>query len=234
MVYYYLLGPQYLITDAGATTWKPGESHPKVLFNDKFGVAALDYVVKLSDANGGASFLASFSQGFTTGLEDPFITGKIAMQVTGNFSQPYYATYAPKLNYGVSLMPLPPNGVECTTSGGFSWCIPQKAAQPDEAWSWVEFASQPENQLALVKAAGTNPSRLALLGEPYFLRNPARKAGVEAIKNARGWGEGPWGTQLWNQYSVNARDNAIYHKMTVKEALDQAAAATQQAVNSYT
>ena len=138
LVYYYLLGPQYLITDAGATTWKPGESHPKVLFNDKFGVAALDYVVKLSDANGGASFLASFSQGFTTGLEDPFITGKIAMQVTGNFSQPYYATYAPKLNYGVSLMPLPPNGVECTTSGGFSWCIPQKAAQPDEAWSWVD------------------------------------------------------------------------------------------------
>ena len=151
-----------------------------------------------------ARLLSTFSQGFTTGLEDPFITGKMAMEVNGAWQQPYYAQYAPHLNYGVSAMPLPPNGVECSTSGGFSWCIPVKAAQPDAAWSWVEFASEPANQLALVKGWGTNPTLVSLLEDAYFLNNPVRKAAVRTIKNARGWGEGPWGTILWTQYMLNA------------------------------
>jgi multiple sugar transport system substrate-binding protein len=234
LVYYYLLGPQFMLSDSGGATWKQGNSSPKVLFNDQFGVTALDFVVKLSDANGGAQLLSTFSQGFTTGLQDPFITGRMAMEVNGAWQQPYYAQYAPHLNYGVSAMPLPPNGVECSTSGGFSWCIPVKAGQPDAAWSWVEFASQPDNQLALVKGWGTNPTRVSLLSDPYFLSNPVRKAAVRAIKNARGWGEGPWGSILWTQYMLNARDNAIYHKMSVHDALNQAATTVEQAVRSYT
>lgn len=234
MMWYYLTGPDYLLTENGGGSWRPGKPSPKVLFNDKYGVEALDYFVKLADANGGAQLLSSFSSGFTTGVEDPFITGKIAMQCNGGWQQTYYAQYAPHLNYGVSEMPLPPNGVKCTTSGGFAWSIPTKARAADEAWSWVEFASEPENQLYLVKGIGTNPTQLALLKDPYFQTNTVRKVAADAIHSARGWGEGPWALVLDQQYSINVRDEAIYHRMTPKEALDQAARITQQAVDSYT
>jgi multiple sugar transport system substrate-binding protein len=234
LVYYYLLGPKFLTTEQGGDAWAPGKPSPKVLFNDENGIKALEYVVQLADANGGAQLLSSFSSGFASGLQDPFITGKIAMQCNGNWNQGVYAQYAPHLNYGVSQMPLPPHGVKCSTSGGFCWSIPTKANAPDEAWSWIEFASEPENQLFYVKGLGTNPTRLALLGDRYFQSNPVRKVAVEAIKNARGWGESPWAGVLWQQYMLNARDQAIYHKATPKAALDTAAAVVQQSIDSYT
>ena len=234
IVLYYQLGPEYVFSEAGATAWRQGMSSPKVLLNDQYGIEALNYYLQLSDANGGAQVLASFSEGFGSGLQDPFISGKVAMQCNGNWNQPVYAVYAPHLNYGVSELPIPPNGVKCTTSGGFSWSIPTKATAADEAWQWIEFASEPENQLYYVKGLGTNPTLIELLGDSYFQSNPVRKVAVEAIRNARGWGESPWSSIFWDQFVVDAVQEVTYHKAAVKDALDQAAAVTQQAINSYT
>lgn len=222
LVFYYLEGP----TDAIS----PGK-HAKVLFNDDAGVKGLQFQVELSDLNGGAKVMNSFANGFQAGAQDPFITGQVATECNGNWQQSFYKQYAPHLNYGVSTMPLPPGGVRCTTSGGFAWCIPQKSTNADEAWKFIEFASAPEQHLTMVKGWSTNPARLDLLDDPYFRDDPVRKVAIDAIRNSRGWMEGPWGPVAWQAYCLDARDNAIYHRMSVKKALDGAAKTVQQAID---
>ncbi len=153
------------------------------------------------------------------------------MQWNGNFQLGTYQQYAPHLNYGVTTMPLPPGGTTCTTSGGFAWSIPQKAGNADDAWQFIEFASQPDNMAEIVIGWTTLPTRVALLSDKRFNSDPVGKVATKAVANARGWGEGPWGAELWTAFCLNARDNALYHKMSPQQALDQAAKTVQQAVN---
>lgn len=226
ILYYYLTGPKHLFSQT---------SPPKPLFNDKYGVKALQYIVDLSDINGGGQAVTAFSQGFQSGAQDPFITGQVAMQCNGNFQEAFYQQYAPNLRYGVSTMPLPPHGVKSSTSGGFAWAIPAKVQAVEEAWKYIEFASSGENQLKLVKAWATNPTRLDLLSNPYFKSTPVKRVAIEALKNGdgRGWGEGPWYFDMFTALNVNAAENATYHKMSVKQALNQAASVTTQSINKY-
>jgi hypothetical protein len=72
---------------------------------------------------------------------------------------------------------------------------------------------------------------VALLTDKRFNSDPVGKVASKVLLNARGWGEGPWGAVLWTQWQVNARDNVLYHKMSAKQALDQAAKLVQQAVD---
>ncbi|WP_274651964.1 ABC transporter substrate-binding protein [Paenibacillus humicola] len=91
--------------------------------------------------------LKSFTSGFggMFSPDHPFMTGKIAMTVTGNWFTNALKIYAPKVNYKVAKIPVPAGGRE----GGSPlysnvFMIPKGAKNPDLAAEFVKFALTPE------------------------------------------------------------------------------------------
>src|SRR5579884_751360 len=55
----------------------------KVQFNSDKGVQVLDWLIKATDAIGGAQIVNTFQQSFSTGANDPFIGGLVASKIDG-------------------------------------------------------------------------------------------------------------------------------------------------------
>jgi ABC-type sugar transport system permease subunit/ABC-type glycerol-3-phosphate transport system substrate-binding protein len=102
-------------------------------------VEALQYMVDIYDTLGGIEEVESFQSGFQGGEFDPFLTGKVAMKIDGNWTLKNIADQAPGLRFGVVPAPAPNGHRSITWSGGFSWGIPMGAAQPDMAFELIRF-----------------------------------------------------------------------------------------------
>lgn len=102
-------------------------------------VEALQYMVQIYDALGGIESVESFQSGFQTEEFDPFLTGKVAMKIDGNWTLKNIANFAPGLRFGVVPAPAPAGHESITWSGGFSWAIPVGSSQPDMAFELARF-----------------------------------------------------------------------------------------------
>lgn len=122
----------------------------KCTLNDPYIVEALEWMVKVSDALGGAEKIAAYTQTFLTDAQDPFILGQIAMYVTGNWMLGTYSRFKPDLNFDVAPAPVPDDRYFqrgrfkgkpqfITWSGGWSWGIPKGVKKVDEAWEAVKW-----------------------------------------------------------------------------------------------
>jgi len=222
---------------AGGTLWTD-DIPPKVTANDEKGVMALQFMVDLTDLNGGVKQQAAFSEGFQTGAQSPFYTGQVAMMLTGNWELNQIKKNAPKLRYGVALSPAPEGGVRGgSISGGFSYSISEQSEHSDEAWEFVKYMASSEVQMDMCKTfPGTLPARVALFDDPWFSENPRYpefKVFVDTLRNAGFPGEAPWGAEAARVLLFEARDEALYHRKTAKQALDDAAVIVTEAINRY-
>lgn len=136
--------------------------------NNPYSVAALQYMVDIYDALGGVTKIDAFASGFQSAELDPFLTGKVAMKVDGNWVLQNVARYGPDLDFGVAPAPVPAERLEQTTggkpgrfhgqdpyitwAGGFSFAIPTGAAHPKEAWEFIRWMSSVEANLIDCKA----------------------------------------------------------------------------------
>lgn len=89
------------------------------------------------------SFVSGFGGMFSP--DHPFMTGKVAMTVTGNWFTHALEVYAPHVKYGVAKVPAPPGGRE-GSSPMYSnvFMIPKGAKNIDLAVEFVKFALSPE------------------------------------------------------------------------------------------
>ena len=102
-------------------------------------VEALQYMVRVYDSLGGIEDVESFQSGFQADEFDPFLTGKVAMKIDGNWTLNNIADFAPGLRFGVAPAPAPAGRESITWSGGHSWAIPAGAGQPDMAFELIRF-----------------------------------------------------------------------------------------------
>jgi ABC-type sugar transport system permease subunit/ABC-type glycerol-3-phosphate transport system substrate-binding protein len=109
-------------------------------------VDALQYMVEMSDAAGGAEKIRAFtSSAQYEGMGDPFLSDRVAMQITGNWVLDYIARLRPDMNFVVSPPPMPEPGMKpLSWSGGFSWVIPTDAKHPEEAWKFIRWMNSEE------------------------------------------------------------------------------------------
>ncbi|MFQ6098957.1 MAG: extracellular solute-binding protein, partial [Armatimonadota bacterium] len=73
--------------------------------NDPRIVEALEYVVEVYDALGGVEETDAFAASFQTGELDPFLTGKVAMVINGNWNLDLIARHKPDMNFGIAPAP---------------------------------------------------------------------------------------------------------------------------------
>jgi len=109
--------------------------------NDPKIVEALEYMVDVYDALGGAEEVGAFESTFQgLGEFDPFFVGKVAMKIDASYVLTHIADYAPNLRFSVAPPPPGPKGDKpLTWSGGHSWAIPMGAKHPEMAFELIRF-----------------------------------------------------------------------------------------------
>jgi multiple sugar transport system permease protein len=131
--------------------------------NDEPNVKALEYMVSIYDMLGGVTAVDAFAAGFQTQELDPFLTGKVAMKIDGNWVLNNIARFGPDLDFAVAPAPVPDERYEQTTgkargrftgqptyitwAGGFSYAIPRGARNREEAWRFIKWMVSPEAAL---------------------------------------------------------------------------------------
>ncbi len=119
--------------------------HPRV-------VRALEWMVSFAEKYDPAR-IASLAQGFGTAEQNPFYSGKLAMQCLHIGGIRDIERYAPGLDYGITFIPAPPDG-EARSSWVGGWCmsIPRGARHPDEAWELIRWLCHSPQGTATVGA----------------------------------------------------------------------------------
>lgn len=124
---------------------------------------ALEYMTRIYDTLGGVTAVSAFQSGFQANELDPFLTGRVAMKIDGNWVVNSIARYKPDLDFAVAPAPVPAARLKregrfkdvpddyVTWAGGFSFVIPKGAKHPEEAWEFMKWMVSPD--AALVDAA---------------------------------------------------------------------------------
>ena len=114
---------------------------------------ALEYMKEGYERIGGYNLAETFRSGFQTGENDPFIVGKVAMKIDGDWILNNISRYGPNLDFGSAAPPAPDARLArtgrfkdekdpyVTWIGGFSYAIPRGSKNVDGAWEFTKFAT---------------------------------------------------------------------------------------------
>lgn len=125
---------------------------------------ALQFMVDGYEILGGFENAKKFESGFLGKENDPFLVGKVAMKIDGDWIINDLSRYGPELNLGVSEPPVPEDRFNrkgrfvneketfVTWVGGFSLAIPKGARNVDDGWEYIKFATSTEGRMIEMRA----------------------------------------------------------------------------------
>src|SRR5437588_3765450 len=235
----------------------------KCTFDSPENVAALKYMVDGYDLEGGYEKAKGFETSFLAHENDPFIVGKVAMKTDGDWILADLVRYGPSLDVGVAPAPVPDDRYNhtgafknekesfITWTGGFCWAIPKGARNPDGGWEYIKFASSIEGRLIehraqlewerhrgrsyIPRMAASGPANDAIYKEfkpadPKFAAALALHMAMLSHQRIR---PPTFVAQLLWDEQVKATENAGLHKMSAREALQNAQGAVQRDLDSF-
>jgi ABC-type glycerol-3-phosphate transport system substrate-binding protein len=158
-----------------------------------------------------------------------FAEGQSAMYVAGAWFAGTMSTEFPKLDGKWDTAPLPSGPAGCkTTIAGDSLILLKGGDNPDAAWKWIEFLSEPDNLALLTyKSPGGTllPPLASLLNSPDLIKEkPVLKGFAELMKcGVASTVSNPKFPRI--EQALNEElGKAIYGEQSASEALDNAAA----------
>ncbi len=133
----------------GAKFTKTVNGKVKLNLTDPATLRALEYQASYARKSGADKLQTAISGfGNVFSPNDPFISGQVAMMVGGNYHTEALRTYAPKLDYGVTTLPVAPGGAKNVTEFSCNvYMVPAGAKHPLEA---VKFAMWAGNGKAVI------------------------------------------------------------------------------------
>lgn len=149
--------------------------------------------------------------------QDLFVTERVAFCITGDWFLNTMAEFAPDLDYGMTIIPVPESGGESTTwAGGWSLVIPQGAQNPEGAWAFMQYAAGEPGQRVYTTETAHLPTINTLLEEDdlfiderhlFFARDllPTAKNRPPLPVGARYWDEL---TTAWEKVYLNQEEPA--------------------------
>jgi multiple sugar transport system substrate-binding protein len=166
------------------------------------------------------TYLATYQPPNAPPSQTPFLTGHLALAIDGNWNLASIQQYAPKLNYGVTYMPVENKGDKpFTWSGGFSLVMPSGAANQDGAFKFMQFMTGPDGQRIYTKVTGHLPTWTSLLNEPGLITgNQTFFANLLQYSMSRP--PLPVGAQLSDALD-SAQQSVLLGSATPQQALDQ-------------
>jgi ABC-type sugar transport system permease subunit/ABC-type glycerol-3-phosphate transport system substrate-binding protein len=228
----------------GATYMSPDASQCLLAQDEVQG--ALQFIVDTYDAMGGYERVKAFEGSFQIEAQDPFLLGKVAMRVDGDFYLKTIATYKPDMRFSAVWAPIPEKRLDAgekpiTWMGGWAWAIPATAKHKEAAWELLKFMmsqegrrTQAEVEAGIARATGKpyipplNPDVdiHKKNREVYMINNPQVSPRLLAAYDlyssmadqAKYRPVTPVGQKLWNEHML-AQERACAHTMEVPAAL---------------
>lgn len=127
-LYGWLNGGEYLSPDGRTCTLNAPEI-----------VDALVFMTEMYDAMGGAQKVYAFQTSAQQGDIDPFLGGKVAMKIDGNWFMPMMAQLRRDFRFRVAPAPAPEGKPQFGWCGGWSYVIPKGAKHPEESWEFIRY-----------------------------------------------------------------------------------------------
>jgi ABC-type sugar transport system permease subunit/ABC-type glycerol-3-phosphate transport system substrate-binding protein len=229
-------------------------------------VQALAWMTRVYDSLGGAQKEFAFEGTAQSGQRsappgelDLFVQGKVVMKIDGYWTFPeVLAQFGEKVNYAVTLPPLPAAQV-ANAQSGFSWvsgwcyAIPSTARQKEGAWELLKFMC---SRRAREIIGESERLRLQSIGriyvptqnanrhinewafEKYIAFDPAipskLRDGVKLLNDLIDTSPfrpvTPVGQLLFTEQK-RATENAIFHKMSAQDALNESTEVVQSALD---
>jgi multiple sugar transport system substrate-binding protein len=112
------------------------------------------------------TFISTYSPPNNPSAQNPFLLGKVAMMVSGDWVLNDIKQYTPNLNFGTTFIPVPNKGDKPSTwAGGWSLVIPTGSKHTAEAYKFLSWMTGPDGQKAYTVGTSHLPTWKALLAD---------------------------------------------------------------------
>lgn len=185
------------------------------------------------------AFVSAFGMSFTGasigGAEpiNPFLAGKLAMVVDGNWLLAQIRELAPKdFEFGVAPIPAPEDGEKNSTwAGGWSLVIPKGAKHPKEAAEFIYYMAT-KGQIKYAVDTQHLPTLKEAVPELLKVSPPEQKLFADLLPKAHVRPVIPVGALLWDELT-NAMYAVLYGEKTAQEALREAQEKVQKELDKW-
>jgi multiple sugar transport system substrate-binding protein len=153
-----------------------------------------------------AKFVAGSGEEFSSNQD--FETGRIAMNMDGEWRTAFIGREAPKLNYGTAPFPVPDDEADrygVGQIGGTIIGIPKGAAHPAEAWLLVSYLATTTDALVqMANKVGNVPTTYDALASPDLQLPPQFQTFLDIFKNPGSYYKGntPIGAADQNTFAL--------------------------------
>ena len=223
------IGNWFLIAwgwDFGVNVWDAAAN--QIHLNAPEMVAALEWEVTYAKKYG-VNELQAFQAGFGSGANDPFRNGQVAMVANGDWEIASLKQYVPDLEYEITPVPYPAGRQAMTWSGGFVTGIPRGSKHPEETWKFIVWLTGAEAASTFAKIHGSLPCNVEA-AQAMTADDPLHRKFVDLLPVSFIEPVIPEWSLAWDQHIV-AEQAAIYLQKTAQEALDEANAKVQEAID---
>jgi multiple sugar transport system substrate-binding protein len=150
-----------------------------------------------------------------------FVTGRVAMMLSGNYNIITFKEDAPHLDFGITFIPRASDGGHASFSGGNLMAISRDTKQADLAWEFVEFAMSEDIQVEVWAKSGALPVRTDLFDNKYFAQDSRFAVFADILEVARA----PYSTKYNELYApmLTAMQRAMMGEITPEQAYKDAA-----------
>jgi multiple sugar transport system substrate-binding protein len=207
----------------------------KVTPTDPGVVAGFQFLYDYAKALGpqkARTFISTYAPPNNPPQQDPFITGKVAMYITGDWNIASLAQYAPDIKWGVTYLPVPKAGDKPTTwAGGWSFTMPKGAKHPEAAFDFMRWMTGADGQKMYTQLSSHLPTIKALAsdntlftGEHAFFQ--------QTLSFANNRPALPVGALYWDSLTT-AWNSVTDNVATPEEALSKVAPKVQPKLNKF-
>lgn len=187
-------------------------------------------------AEKGPQQVQAFRQAFTRPdlppQQNPFITGQLAMIITGDWQIGSMERYAPDVNYGITYIPSAEDGGESVTwAGGWSMVMPQGAKEPEAAFEFMKYIAGEPGQRLYVQETQHMPTVSSLL-EDTSLFEGRHAFFTELLQNAQSRPPLPVGALYWDELT-DAWEKVYLNQQEPQAALEQVASRVQSQLQPF-
>jgi multiple sugar transport system substrate-binding protein len=176
-------------------------------------------------AEKGPQQVQAFRQAFTRPdlppQQNPFMTGQLAMVITGDWMISGLRRYAPDLNYGITFIPTFEGQDSATWAGGWSLVMPQGANNPEAAYDVMSYMAGEPGQRLYTSQSQHLPTITSLL-EDESLYESTHLFFRELLPLAKSRPPLPVGALYWDELST-AWEKAYLNQEDPQSALEQVA-----------
>jgi multiple sugar transport system substrate-binding protein len=155
----------------------------------------------------------------------PFIQERAAMVMAGDWAIGAFKSGNPDLQFSVA--PLPKGKEAATVIGGFNLGIPTTAANPDAAWSFIEWLTAQEQE-HILQAYNRIQARADILDTEYASQDPLIKVFIEQSAVGRARATVPAWDEIENTIMADAWDSVLLGESTPADALADAVEQTNE------